>query len=245
MLGVGAPPLVGLAASEARVHWLHVGVLEENVVLHGRHLVELGPADVAQVGVGSRHTARASVLQQGVLVEVQLLALGALVVADLEVLEVDVGYEGGLLVEGSFAELAAVGQRGLPVPGLDVPGHHPPTHGAVALRADVLLLVVHGLKVVDEGVAVRERLGAARALVAYVLVLDLEVTAEAGPGLAGEGAGRGGAHEQPPGAVFGQRALRSAGKLPPGSFPHNPALAHRVHFVGIVDNKGPQLNRAP
>ena len=214
MLGVGAPPLVGLAASEARVHWLHVGVLEENVVLHGRHLVELGSADVAQVGVGSRHTARASVLQQRVLVEVQLLALRALVVADLEVLEVDVGYQGGLLVEGSFAELAAVGQRGLPVPGLDVPGHHPPTHGAAALHADVLLLVVDGLKVVDEGVAVRERLGAARALVTDVLVLGLEVTSQAGASFASEGTGLDAALKQPSAAVFGQRTLRSAGKLP-------------------------------
>ena len=243
MLGVRAPPLVSLAAPEARVHRLHVRVFEENVVLHGRHLVELGPADVAQMRVGSRHAARAGVLQQRILVEVQLLALGALVVADLEVLEVDVGYQGGLFVEGLLAELTAVRQRGLSVPCLDVPGHHPPTHGAVALHADVLLLVVDSLEVVDQGVSVRERLGAARALVSYVLMLDLEVTAQAGPGLAGEGAGRDSTHEESSGAVFRQRALRSAGKLPLGSFPDNLALAARVRFVGVAENEGSQLDR--
>ena len=207
---VGRPPLVRLAAAGARV--LHVAVLGQHVVLHGRLLVEVGPADLAQVRRGL--AARAGVLQQRVLVEVLLLALGALVVADLEVLEVDVGREGGLVAEGLVAKRAAVGQRGLPVPGLDVPGHHPPTHGAAALHADVLLFVVHGLKVVDEGVAVRERLGAARALVTDVLVLGLEVTSQARAGFASEGTGLDAALKQPSAAVFGQRTLRSAGKLP-------------------------------
>ena len=207
---VRRPPLVGLAAAGARV--LHVAVLGQHVVLHGRLFVEVGPADFAQVG--SRHAARAGVLQQRVLVEVRLLALGAVVFADLEVLEVDVGRQGGLIAERLVTEGAAVGQRSLSVPCLDVPRHHPPTHGAAALHADVLLLVVDGLQVVDQGVAVGERLRTARALVTYVLVLGFEVTSQAGASFAGEGTGRDVALEQPSAAIFGQRTLRSAWEFP-------------------------------